>query len=104
MLLRNVPNSNNFQMVQREIMMGAGKSAVLTPLLAAMQASSSPALSVVVLTDELYVAGSANLARKVALLGCRPRVLEYARARSSVTFLAGLQSRLNEGVLRRDVF
>jgi|GEM_PF-6725590 hypothetical protein len=82
---------------QLEIIMGMGKSKVLSPLLSHAKADGKH-LSVLVLTDPLYNSGSLDMQKSLSLLGARTETIEYSRQTNSIAKLKQLQSQINRAI------
>jgi hypothetical protein len=82
---------------QLEIMMGMGKSKVLSPLLANAKADGKH-LSVLVLTDPLYSSGSIDIQKSLNLLGVKVENIELTRQTCSLNKLVLLQIQINNAI------
>ena len=82
---------------QLEIMMGAGKSKVISPLLSYAKADGKH-LSILVLTDPLYNSGSLDLQKSLGLLGARTETIEYSRQTNSLSKVIQLQNQINQAI------
>jgi translation initiation factor 2B subunit (eIF-2B alpha/beta/delta family) len=85
---------------QLEIMMGMGKSKVLSPLLANEKADGKH-LSVLVLTDPLYSSGSIDIQKSLSLLGVKVENIELIRQTCSLKKLKLLQLQIDNAIKHR---
>ncbi len=82
---------------QLEIIMGMGKSKVLSPLLSHAKADGEH-LSMLVLTDPLYSSGSQDMQKSLGLLGTKTETIEYSRQTSSLAKLQQLQAQIKRAI------